>query len=187
MLDDAQVRAAMFAHLERLTAQHPEGLSSADLNTFAVNGRPMKLVVQPGIWKPAELDSALTIRTTFTAPDQLPPYQDDIATGGLIRYAYRGTDPNHSDNRALRTAMQEQRPLAYFIGVARSVYQAHFPVFIVGERPEQHAFLVAIDEAQRLVDPELIDKLTPDRRSYFERLTRVRLHQPVFRARVLQA
>lgn len=186
-LEDAQVRAAMFAHLEQLTALHPEGVTSADLNTFMVAGRALKLVVQPGIWKPAELDAALTIRTTYTAPNQLPPYQDDIATGGLIKYAYRGTDPNHSDNRALRTAMQEQRPLAYFIGVAKSVYQAHFPVFIVGERPEQHAFLVAIDEAQRLVDPELVAQLTPDRRSYLERLTKIRLHQPVFRARVLQA
>lgn len=187
MLDDMQVRTAMFDHLRRLTELHPEGVRSADLNTFTIGDRAMKLVVQPGIWKPAELDAALTIRTTFTAPNQMPPYQDDIATGGLIKYAYRGTDPNHSDNRALRTAMREQRPLAYFIGVAKSVYQAHFPVFIVGERPEQHAFLVAIDEAQRLVDPELVEKLTPDRRSYLERLTRVRLHQPVFRARVLQA
>jgi putative restriction endonuclease len=177
----------MFAHLERLTAQHPEGVTSADLNTFAVAGRPMKLVVQPGIWKPAELDAALTIRTTYTAPNQLPPYEDDIATGGLIKYAHRGTDPNHSDNRALRAAMREQRPLAYFIGVAKSVYQAHFPVYVVGEHPAEHAFLVAVDEAQRLVDPDLVDKLTPDRRSYLERLTRIRLHQPVFRARVLQA
>jgi putative restriction endonuclease len=60
-------------------------------------------------------------------------------------------------------------------------------VFIVDERREHHAFLVAIDEAQRLIDPRLVDALTPDRRSYLERLTRVRLHQPVFRARVLQA
>ena len=187
MLDDGQVRTAMFAHLERLTARHPEGIASADLNTFTVAGRALKLVVQPGIWKPADLDAALTIRTTFTAPNQLPPYQDDIAVGGLIKYAYRGTDSSHSDNRALRTAMREQRPLAYFIGVAKSVYQAHFPVYIVGERADEHAFLVAVDEAQRLVDPALVDKLTPDRRSYLERLTRIRLHQPVFRARVLQA
>jgi putative restriction endonuclease len=186
-LDDEQVRTAMFAHLERLTAQHPEGVTSAALNTFTVVGRAVKLVVQPGIWKPADLEAALTIRTTYTAPNQMPPYEDDIAAGGLVKYAYRGTDPNHSDNRALRAAMRDQRPLAYFIGVAKSVYQAHFPVYVVGEQPAEHSFLVAVDEAQRLVDPDLVDKLTPDRRSYLERLTRIRLHQPVFRARVLQA
>jgi putative restriction endonuclease len=117
----------MFAHLQRLTALHPEGVTSADLNAFTVAGRGLKLVVQPGIWKPADLEAALTIRTTYTAPNQMPPYQDDIATGGLIKYAYRGTDPEHSDNRALRIAMQRQLPLAYFVGVAKSVYQAHFP------------------------------------------------------------
>ncbi|HEX2574786.1 MAG TPA: HNH endonuclease, partial [Aquihabitans sp.] len=173
--------------LERLTALHPEGVTSADINRFSVAGQPLKLVVQPGIWKPAALDAALTIRTTYTAPNAPPPYEDAIAPGGLVRYAYRGTDPEHSDNRALRTAMHEQRPLAYFIGVAKGVYQAQFPVYVVAEKRETHAFLVAVDQAQRLVDPAALESLTADSRSYFERLVRARLHQPVFRARVLQA
>ncbi len=187
MLDDAQVRTAMFAHLERLTALHPEGATSAAINQFSVSGQPLKLVVQPGIWKPAALEAALTIRTTFTAPNQPPPYEDAIAPGGLVKYAYRGTDPNHSDNRALRAAMQQQRPLAYFIGVAKSVYQAQFPVYVVAERPDEHTFLIAVDQAQRLVEPSSYESLPADGRSYFERLVRARLHQPVFRARVLQA
>jgi putative restriction endonuclease len=187
VLDDDQVRTAMFAHLERLSALHPEGISSAQINHFSIGGQPLKLVVQPGIWKPGALEAALTIRTTFTAPNQPPPYEDSIAPGGLVKYAYRGTDPNHSDNRALRTAMVQQRPLAYFIGVASGVYQAQFPVYVVGEHPEEHAFLIAVDQAQRLVDPEAVASLPPDRRSYLERLVRTRLHQPVFRARVLQA
>src|SRR3954454_24229782 len=132
-VEDDQIRTAMFAHLQRLTALHPEGIESKDINHFAVGGRPLKLVVQPGIWKPAALEAALTIRTSFTAPNQLPPYEDAIASGGLVAYAYCGTDPQHSDNRALRAAMQEQRPLAYFIGVAKGVYQAHFPVYVVAE------------------------------------------------------
>ncbi|MFD2093999.1 HNH endonuclease [Blastococcus deserti] len=187
MLDDAQVRTAMFTHLERLTALHPEGATSAAINHFSVAGQPLKLVVQPGIWKPASLEAALTIRTTYTAPNQPPPYEDAIAPGGLVKYAYRGTDSNHSDNRALRTAMQQRRPLAYFIGVAKSVYQAQFPVYVVAEHPEERAFLIAIDQAQRLMDPDSFGSLPEDGRSYFERLVRARLHQPVFRARVLQA
>jgi putative restriction endonuclease len=186
-LRDDKVRAAMFAYLDRLSAQHPEGVPSAELNMFRVGGQPLKLVVQPGIWKPARLAGALTIRTTYTAPNQMPPYADDIAPGGLVKYAYRGTDPQHSDNRALRVAMQDQLPLAYFIGVAPAVYLPQFPVYIVDERPSEHAFLVAVDEAQRLIDAKLVDALTPDRCSYVERLIRTRLHQPVFRARVLQA
>src|SRR4051794_21691908 len=177
----------MFLHLERLMAMHPEGATSAQINHFSIAGEPLKLVVQPGIWKPAALDAALTIRTTYTAPNQMPPYEDAIAPGGLVKYAYRGTDPGHSDNRALRAAMQQRRPLAYFIGVAKSVYQAQFPVYVVAEHPEEHAFLIAVDQAQRLVDPDDVGSLSPDRRSYLERLVRQPPHQPVFRARVLQA
>lgn len=187
LFDDATVRAAMFAFLARLSAEHPEGIPSAELNTFQVAGQPLKLVVQPGIWKPAALAGALTIRTTYTAPNQLPPYADDLAVGGYVKYAYRGTDPQHSDNRALRVAMREQLPMAYFVGVAPAVYLAQFPVYVVDERPDELSFLVAVDEAQRLIDPALVRALTPDRRSYLERLIRTRLHQPVFRARVLQA
>lgn len=186
MLADEQVRTAMFAHLEQLTSLHPEGVTSAEINQFSIAGQPLKLVVQPGIWKPAALEAALTIRTTYTAPNQLPPYEDAIAPGGLVKYAYRGTDPNHSDNRALRAAMKQQRPLAYFIGVAKGVYQAQFPVYVVAEHPEEYAFLIAVDQAQRLVDPDSLESLPADRRSYLERLVRARLHQPVFRARVLQ-
>ncbi len=40
------------------------------------------------------------------APTQLPPYEDAIAPSGLVKYAHGGTDPDHSDHRALRTAMQ---------------------------------------------------------------------------------
>lgn len=186
-LDDDRVRMTMFGHLERLTALHPEGITSAQINHFMVEGQPLKLIVQPGIWKPAALEAALTIRTTFTAPNQLPPYEDAIAPGGLVKYAYRGSHPEHSDNRALRAAMLRDRPLAYFIGVARGVYQAQFPVYVVAEHPEELAFSIAVDPAQRLVDLTAAGSLTPDRRSYLERLVRTRLHQPVFRARVLQA
>lgn len=126
-LRDNEVRAAMFAFLERLTAQHPEGIPSAELNMFRVGSQPLKLVVQPGIWKPAALEGALTIRTTYTAPNQPPPYADDMAAGGSVKYVYRGTNPKHSNIRARRTAMHGQLPLAYLVGVAPVVYQAHFP------------------------------------------------------------
>jgi putative restriction endonuclease len=70
----------------------------------------MRLIVQTGIWKPAGLTAALSIRTTYTPPDQPPPYEDDLGLDGYVRYKYRGTDPNHSDNRALRTPFPTATP-----------------------------------------------------------------------------
>ncbi len=177
----------MFAHLDGLTIGHPDGLRSADINRFEIDGMQVRLVVQPGIRKPHFLDAALTIRTAFTPPGQLPPYEDAVGEDGFVRYKYQGSDPEHADNRALRQAMLRGLPLAYFVGIASAVYYVQFPVFIIGEDTAAHEFVVALDEAQRLIGPEQPGQRTPLRRTYVERLTRERLHQPVFRARVLQA
>lgn len=182
---DAQLRAAMFTHLDHLRATAPDGsLPSSAINTLAFEGHPLRLIVQTGIWKPAFLSAALTIRTTFTPPDQLPPYADTERSDGLVGYKYRGTDPNHADNRALREAMAQGLPLAYFIGVARGVYVPRYPVWLVEEDPAHLEFGIAVDEGQRLID---LSAPVEVRREYVERLTKARLHQPVFRARVLRA
>ncbi len=181
---DSRIRAAMFDHLDRLQATSPDGsLSSSAINAFEFEGRVVRLIVQAGIWKPAGLQAALTIRTTYTPPNQLPPYADDVE-GGVVHYKYRGTDPNHADNRALRQAMVEALPLAYFVGVAKGVYVPSYPVWLVDENVVRHEFAVAVDEGQRFVD---LSALPEPQRAYVERLTLARLHQPLFRARVLRA
>jgi putative restriction endonuclease len=174
----------MFNHLDQLLATSPDGsLPSSAINAFSFDGQSMRLIVQAGIWKPAGLQAALTIRTTYTPPNQPPPYADNV-DGGVVHYKYRGTDPNHSDNRALRRAMVDSLPLAYFVGVAKGVYVPRYPIWLVDENAVRREFAVAVDEGQRFVD---LSALPGPQRTYVERLTRARLHQPVFRARVLRA
>jgi len=180
---DARLRLAMFAHLDRLSAAHPDGIPSNVINTFAFEGGPMRLVVQPGIWKPAHLSAALTIRTTFTAPGAEAPYEDEVAPDGTVRYKWRGTDPGQADNRALREAMRRRVPLAYFCAVAKGVYQAIYPVFLVAEDAARHEFAVDIGEHIDILD----DAGTPLERHYSRRLTLHRLHQALFRPKVLRA
>jgi putative restriction endonuclease len=107
-----------------------------------------------------------------------------VGTDGLMRYKYRGTDPTHSDNRALRSAMEERAPLVYFVGVAKGIYQAVYPVFLVAEEPAQHQFVVRFDDLGASA-PEEAEAAAA--RKYAERLMKLRLHQPIFRARVLRA
>jgi putative restriction endonuclease len=180
---DTRLRLAMFAHLDRVSARHPEGVPSDVINSFVFDGAPMRLVVQPGIRKPAHLSAALTIRTTYTAPGAEAPYDDEVASDGTLRYKWRGTDADHADNRALREAMARQLPLAYFYPVSRGVYQAIYPVFLVDEDRARQEF--AVDVMERPVAPGQSDVML-DRR-YVHRLTLHRLHQAVFRPRVLQA
>ncbi|HEY7175584.1 MAG TPA: HNH endonuclease [Micromonosporaceae bacterium] len=179
---DTRVRLAMFAHLDRLSAKHPSGIPSDAINEFVFDGEPMRLIVQPGIRKPARLTAALTIRTTYTHPGAEAPYDDEVGTDGTLRYKWRGTDREHADNRALRDAMTRQAPLAYFYAVARGVYAAVYPVFLIDEDETLREFAVALGDARdELESHSLLD------RRYTQRLTRQRLHQVVFRPRVLRA
>jgi hypothetical protein len=136
---DARLRLAMFAHLDRVSAAHPEGLPSNVINSFSFEGRPMRLIVQPGIRKPADLSAALTIRTTYTPPGGQAPYEDELGADGSLRYKWRGTDPRHADNQALREAMHRQVPLAYFYPIAKGVYEAIYPVYLVDEDPRRQS------------------------------------------------
>lgn len=181
---DARLRAAMFAHLARVSATHPDGVPSDVINSFTFDGSPMRLLVQPGIRKPAQLDAALTIRTTWTRPGAEAPYADEVGPDWSLRYKWRGIDPNHPDNRALREAMRRRAPLAYFYPVARGVYQAIYPVFLVDEDPVAHEFGVDLGH---YADQDEDDADTPLDRRYTRRLTLQRLHQVLFRPRVLRA
>jgi len=65
------------------------------------------------------------------------------------------------------------------------VYVAYRPVYIVGDLPDQLQVILSLDVAvpHVLVDPVINE----DQRSYQERLTRERIHQPIFRAKVIEA
>lgn len=159
-------------------------MRSSDLRSFEIDGAPMSLVDQRGIRKPASMAAALTIRTTFTKAGDDPPYADEVGTDGLARYKYKGTDPEDPDNRALRAAMHEHLPLIWFVGVDKGRYVPIYPVWVIGEEPERHQFILATDENQEHMIP---GTMSEDVRRYAQRLTKQRLHQPVFRSQVLLA
>lgn len=153
---------------------------------FTFAGDPVPLVgPQQGIWKPRGLAAALSIRTTFTAPRETAPYEDTLGADGYLRYKYRGHDPQHSDNRALRTALEQGLPLMWFWGIAPAIYEAVRPVWLIAEEEPSRQFVVAVDEAQRSVG--IGSAATDADRHYAERLTRQRVHEPVFRAQVIMA
>ena len=137
-----------------------------------------------GIHKPRQLDAALSITTTFTGYGQEPPYQDSIGEDGYPRYKYERTDPNLSTNRALRTAMEYRLPLAYFIGVRPAVYKPVYPVYVAGDDPQHLEIVLSFTSSEVGID---FSALTAPEKVYAARLTRQRLHQPLFRERVLHA
>lgn len=151
-------------------------------NQFSYNGEPVVLISQSGIVKPRALNAAISIRTTFRASWEELPYDDAVGPDGLQRYKYRGTDPDHHHNRALRRAFHDRLPLIWFVGVARGLYEPIFPVYVIGDDPDRLEFTLALDEAQLRMTPG-----ETDARDYALRITKQRLHQPVFRRQVLHA
>jgi putative restriction endonuclease len=183
---DARLRREAQAWLTVRTHDGQVSLSSDELLDFAIDGRPFKLMDrQRGIRKPRELTAALSIRTVYTVEGGVRPYEDAVGPDGLLRYKWRGDDPDHAENRALREAMVRELPLIWFCGVGQGAYRPVFPVYLLWEEREQRQFVLDPDVVRGLVVQET--PVTEHLRRYIRRETMQRLHQPVFRATVLRA
>jgi putative restriction endonuclease len=184
---DISVRMAAFAWLTEKTAVLGDVLPRALLQEgFTYENVRVPLVSPQGIHKPRILDLPLSITTTVDGP-----YNDGFGADEFLRYRYRGTNPNHPDNVGLRTVMTQQRPLVYLAGLAPSQYWAQWPVFVIGDNPSELSFRVAVDDAARVaLEPQpgrMIAEGSDSRRAYLTATVRVRLHQRLFRERVLTA
>lgn len=183
---DRDLRLAAMGWLTKRTQDGLESLRSDELLDFTFRGEPFRLMdAQRGIRKPRELENALSIRTVYSADESRRPYADEISGDGSITYKWRGDDPEHAENRALRRAMDAGQPLIWFFGVGTAVYKPIYPIYIVREEPENHQFILAPDDvAQLLRDGE---PASEQLRRYVRVESKRRLHQPVFRATVMRA
>lgn len=191
-IQDARVRAAAFGWLTEQVDRHGDVLPRHLLaEGFVLDGVRVPLIGPQGIFKPKVL-AGVPLSIT-TAPGG--PYDDAFGPDGLLRYRYRGTDPDHPENQGLREAMQRRLALAYFHGIVPGKYLAAWPVYIVGDDPAHLTVTVAVDDAQHLLIPAgpapevdvICEEANSGRRSYVTGVVRVRLHQRAFRERVLEA
>ena len=189
--EDDELRAAAFAFLDDLTSRTGGFVTRQDLRQFTFRGRRVSLEQHmKGIKTVAGFPAALSILTTYRERPEDRPYEDDIGRDGYPRYKWQGTDPQASDNVALRVAMELRKPLAWFVGVAPGLYEAVFPIWLVSEEPNEHQFVVALDEAMEAAWQGEVLLTGPDqvrRREYALSVVRRRIHQPDFRRRVLAA
>lgn len=189
--EDDELRVAAFAFLAEVTRRPGGVVTRGDLRSFTFRGRRISLEQNMrGIRVVSGMPAALTILTTYRDRPEDRPYEDDIGIDGYPRYKWRRTDPNLPDNVALRYAMELGKPLAWFVGVAPGLYEAVFPVWLVDEEPEEHQFVVALDQGMASAWQRGVHVSAPDeirRREYALGVIRRRLHQPDFRRRVLAA
>jgi putative restriction endonuclease len=187
---DARVRAAAFEWLSDQVKRYSDVLPRQVLAAgFELDGMRVPLLGPQGIFKPKVLSEVpLTITT---APEG--PYDDAFGSDGLLRYRYRGSNPDHPDNRGLRAAMEHRLPLIYLHGVVPGRYVAAWPVFVVRDDPAALSFSVEVDDATYFKRAEeisagaAVNEGDDARRRYITASVRVRLHQRAFRERVLDA
>lgn len=193
-LDDLAFRESAFAWL-RAQMLDRDLFSRDDMSRFPFGGTERRLIGPfTGIWRLTKLSqAAISISTAYVANLKDRPYADEVGSDGLLRYKWRGDNPNHADNVALRIAMQRGLPLIWFIGqryapgTKTQLYFPQFPVTLVAEEPEHQQFVVQVD-AEQMVAPISADgDVIEFAREYNERVSRIRVHQPLFRAAVLDA
>lgn len=197
MLNDQEemlFREAVFAWI-RARQLHTPFFTRDDLSQFEYQGQTHRLIGPfTGIWKIKALsDSAIAFSTKYVPDGRKRPYEDGEGPDGLQRYKWRKTDPNQSDNRALRRAMDRHLPLLWLVGIGyvpgteTQLFDARFPVYLIGEEPSEHQFVVALEEDQKILpstEPVAVQEIV---KRYNERIVKARYHQPLFRARVIHA
>lgn len=190
--DDWRLRLAAFNRLAELRRINGSDIVTSEqlASGFEFDGERIRLgPTQQGIWKPRQTRMALSIRTVPPRPGRPAPYDDDLdESTGYFGYRYRGTDPDLSDNRAVRLAMTNGRPLIYLIGITPGHYQALFPAYVTADSPGQLTFRVEVDADIAVLDPTHADVAArAPAREYATRAVKVRLHQRRFRELVIGA
>jgi putative restriction endonuclease len=186
---DQRIRLGVFEWLNTQREERGEALPRTMLEGFQLDGVRIPLMGPSGIWKPAVCELPISVATVMAGP-----YPDEFDSArGILRYAYRGTDPNHRDNVGLRRAMRERVPIAYFHAVDRGQYAAAYPVFVVGDDPRGLFFSMQVDDLGAALalgqGPGVIGAAEdPEpRRAYVTATFRRRLHQEMFAKRVIRA
>ena len=175
---ESRVRRAAFEWLDRKLGSGQAELSRAELESFEFEGERLPLIDRNrGIRNPAAFEATLSVMTHADGP-----YEDDAVEGGLIRYAFRTGEGG--DNVKLRRAAALDVPIIYFRSIRPSVYIADYPVYVT-DVPQERVVLLAIGEEMHFFGDPL--EMSPAQRRYAERLVRQRLHQPLFRAKVMHA
>jgi len=186
MDDDLRIRMAAFEWLSQQVSIFEEVLPRDIIQKgFIYEEKRIPLISPQGIFRPKEMQFPLSITTS---PES--PYEDSYEEGLLV-YRYRGTDTEHRDNVGLREVYKRKLPIIYFKGIVPGKYMAIWPVFIIGDNPDDLSFRMVVDDITAVNKAKDLSQAISDsdigRRAYITATVKVRMHQRGFRERVLDA
>lgn len=139
---DDRVRRAAFEWLRRQVPEEGEVEHDVVSRGFRHEGQQIALVDKAGILVPQGMKLPMSLRSSPRGP-----YRNKLGIDRQLQYRYAGTDPQMWVNVAMRAAMEERLPLIYFHGIENWRYIALWPVFVVGDSPEDLTFTIACEHA----------------------------------------
>lgn len=182
--EQALLRLEIFADLEQFIESRGGFASRDELTGFVMrNGLRMPLIdTSRGIRNPQEFDATLAI-VSASDGGRNNPYDDAIdRESGLLRYSWAKGPVDAGDNRKLLAALEAGAPIILFEKPLPNLYVPVFPVYVIDVDVENRHFIVDIDDSGlRTSRTVTLDK------KYVARMVKQRVHQPMFRARVLSA
>lgn len=178
--EEREIRLDVFRWLEeRSLRTGGYEISRSELLNYSFRGERIPLLdTGRGIRNPATFRSTLSIMSGWKANK----YNDFEDENGWIEYSYR--DQIGGDNLKLINACELGEPIVYFRAVREGHYIPYFPVVPINDPDKRVVRFPLTEELALLGDPA---DYGPPQRRYAETVVRTRLHQPIFRARVLHA
>jgi putative restriction endonuclease len=178
---EEEFRQLVMAAVAERTAANGGVISRAELSALLLaNGETRRVIdTSKGIWNPRDLVATLSIVSSPTGP-----YDDRHVDGGLFHYDYRAGS-TEGDNTKLRRAFELGLPVILLTKIDNGIYVPTLPTYVVADDIKNRQFLLVLDESLRF----LANPLSPStaEKRYAERVVQARLHQPVFRGRVIRA
>jgi putative restriction endonuclease len=173
------LREQIFAKVREMTTQFGGALTYNQLINFEIDGERVALVGQRGIINPRIFDATLTVTSAAEGP-----YDDHFDEDGILKYKFEAGDPRAGSNRKLLVAMETRTPIILFERPISNLYVPYVGAFIIGADFENLNVSIAADST---IKAQVEAGMTEVERRYATVEVRRRVHQPLFRARVLSA
>ncbi len=177
--DQDLLRERIFAKVQAMAETFGGALTYKQLLNFEIDGQRIALVGQRGIINPAIFDATLTVTSAAEGP-----YNDHFDDDGVLRYAFEAGDPRAGSNRKMLVAMETRTPIILFERPISNLYVPYVGAFILGANFDDGYVEIAADA---IIKAQVEAGLSEVEKRYATAEVRRRVHQPLFRARVLSA
>lgn len=188
---DRSFRELAFAWLDEKTEEGSRPLLRDEIKTFKnhVPEARHHLILQQGIWAPADLLGTLSVTTgAKDGRKGRNVYTDRLTDTGLVEYAFTEAPTKQHENEGLRRAYARELPIIYFRALRPGLYDAYYPVYIREIDEERRTALLDLSEPDHLVGADMgFEPIPVSTPAYGRQIVKRRLHQRDFRSNVMHA